>query len=300
MDITSANLNILTTSFSSAFAVGLGSVPPQYQRIAMTIPSATAENVYAWLKDMPGMREWLGDRVINQLAIDGYRIRNKSFESTVGVKRDNIEDDQYGVYAPMFQFMGENAARHPNELVFELLNAGYSTPCYDGQYFFDTDHPVLDAQGNPQSVSNDMGGTGQAWYLLCVSRAIKPLIFQQRKAPRFTSLTSPTDANVFMRAEYLYGVESRCNVGYGLWQLAVASKQPLTPENYEAARTALLGMTRDYGGKLALTADLLLVPASLEGAARRIINAELLGRDGTTETNIWKGASEVLACPWLA
>jgi phage major head subunit gpT-like protein len=299
MDITRANLNILTTSFSTAFSNGLGLVPPMYQRVAMTIPSATKENSYAWLKDIPGMREWLGDRVVNQLAIDGYRLANRSFEMTVGVKRDDIEDDQYGVYAPMFRFMGENAARHPNELAFELLNKGFETPCYDGQYFFDTDHPVLDESGAEKSVSNFMGGTGQTWYLACTGRSVKPLIFQTRKPAVFTRLDKQEDENVFMRGEYLYGVNARYNVGFGLWQLMVASKQALTPENFEAARAALLGMTRDYGGKLALTADLLLVPPALEGAARRIVNAEIIGRDGVTETNIWKGASEVLACPWL-
>ena len=58
-------------------------------------------------------------------------------------------------------------------------------------------------------------------------------------------------------------------------------------------------MVKDYGGQLALTADLLLVPTGMEGVARRLINAELLGRDGVTETNVWKGTTEVLACPWL-
>lgn len=299
MDITRANLNILTTSFSAAFSAGLGSLPPMYQRVAMTIPSSSSENVYAWLRDIPGMREWLGDRVINQLSVDGYRIQNKPFESTVAVKRDAIEDDQYGVYAPMFQVMGENAARHPNELVFNLLNAGYSTPCYDGQYFFDADHPVLDADGKEQSVSNFMGGSGQAWYVACVSRAIKPMIFQNRKTARFTRMDADTDENVFMRGEYRYGVDARYNAGFGLWQLIVASRQPLTADNYEAARTALTSMTKDYGGKLALTTDVLMVPTPLEGAGRRILNAELLGRDGSTESNVWTKSAELFVCPWI-
>lgn len=300
MDITRASINILTATYSAAFNKGLATVPSQYQRFAMTVPSSSKENVYAWLKDMPGMREWLGDRVVNQLSADGYRIQNRNFESTVGVKVDDIEDDQYGVYAPMFQKMGENVARHPNELVFELLNAGFTTPCYDGQNFFDTDHPVLDENGKEQSISNFMGGTDQAWYVACVSSAIKPLIFQERKKAQFTSLNKPDDENVFMRNEYLYGVNSRCNAGFGLWQLMVASKKPLDSDSYDEARTALTSMTKDYGGKLALTSDVLLVPPRLEGAARRIVSAEVIGKNGVTETNIWKGTAEPVICPWLA
>jgi phage major head subunit gpT-like protein len=80
----------------------------------------------------------------------------------------------------------------------------------------------------------------------------------------------------------------------------VCSRKPLTPDNYAEARAALLDMTRDYGGKLALTADLLMVPSALEGTANRILNAELVGKDGVTETNVWKGTCKPFPCPWLA
>ncbi len=61
------------------------------------------------------------------------------------------------------------------------------------------------------------------WFLMDVSKPVKPLIFQQRKKPVFTSLDKPDDVNVFMRKKYLYGVDSRDNAGYGLWQLAYGS-----------------------------------------------------------------------------
>jgi phage major head subunit gpT-like protein len=62
-----------------------------------------------------------------------------------------------------------------------------------------------------------------AWYLVDASRAIKPLIFQERKKPEFTSLIDAKDENVFMRGSYLYGVDNRCNAGFGLWQMAYGS-----------------------------------------------------------------------------
>lgn len=65
--------------------------------------------------------------------------------------------------------------------------------------------------------------SGTAWYLLDTTKALKPLIFQSRKAPEFVALTDNKDANVFMRKEFLYGVDMRCNVGYGFWQMAYGS-----------------------------------------------------------------------------
>jgi phage major head subunit gpT-like protein len=62
-----------------------------------------------------------------------------------------------------------------------------------------------------------------AWYLLDVSRAIKPLIFQERKKAEFVSIVDPKDESVFLRGTFFYGVDMRCNAGYGLWQMAYGS-----------------------------------------------------------------------------
>ena len=44
-----------------------------------------------------------------------------------------------------------------------------------------------------------LAGHDSMWFLLCTSRPIKPLIYQQRKKAKFVSLTSENDANVFMK-----------------------------------------------------------------------------------------------------
>ena len=91
---------------------------------------------------MPQMREWIGDREIQNLSAYDYVIKNKKFEMTIAVPRDDIEDDTYGVYNPMFQNLGECAARHPNEQCYGALMAGFKNACYDGKPFFSADHPV--------------------------------------------------------------------------------------------------------------------------------------------------------------
>lgn len=63
-----------------------------------------------------------------------------------------------------------------------------------------------------------------AWYLLDTSKAIKPIIFQKRQDPQLVSLVDEKDRNVFMNKQYLYGVDMRCNAGYGFWQMAFGSK----------------------------------------------------------------------------
>lgn len=298
MDINRASLNSAYVGFSAAFTAGLAMAQPMYGRVASRVPSSTKTQEYGWLGQMPGFREWLGDRVVNGMAKHGYSLTNKTYENTIGVDRDDFEDDNLGTYTPMFQNFGYVAQTFPDTLVWGQLAAGFATKCYDGQFFFDTDHPVLNAAGAEISVANTDGGSGTAWYLIDDSRPLKPLIYQERKP--FTNLVrmdKEDDDNVFMRREYRYGLDGRCSVGFGFWQQAWGSKQTLDAAHYEAARVGLAGMKGDYGRPLAISPKLLIVPPSLEGAARAIIGQQL-----TTggETNKWYNTAEILVCPWLA
>lgn len=288
--INRATLDAIYTSFSTIFNNAFSGVETTYGRVAMTVPSTTRSNDYRWLGKLKGMRKWVGDRVINSLAVDGYKVTNEPFENTIGVDRDDIEDDQLGIYNPMVADFGQTAAELPDELVWALLSGGFSTACFDGQNFFDTDHPVLDANGQEQSVSNFQGGAGTAWYLLDISRAIKPLIFQDRKKAKFVSMDKEDDENVFFRKQFIYGVDMRCAVGFGLWQLAYASKQDLTTANYAAARAAMMEMKGDNGRPLRVRPSLLVVPPSLENKALTVLKAE---NDANGATNVYRNTAEL-------
>lgn len=295
--VNAANLSTLFTGFKANFQRGLDQADPQYKRVCTVVPSTTSEEKYGWLGKLPSVREWIGDRVVQNLLAHDYSIKNKDFELTVGVDRNSIKDDQYGVYAPFVVAMGESMEAHPDELVWPLLKAGFTTNCYDGQYYFDTDHPVLDAGGNQISVANTDGGVGTPWFLIDDSRPLKPVIFQERQKPNFVSLDKDNDENVFNRREYVYGSHSRHNVGYGFWQYAWGSKQTLNKANYKIARAALIDMKGDYDRPLNNKPRLLVVPGSLESEALEITNAE---RDAAGATNVYKGTAEVLVVPWLA
>jgi len=296
MQVTRVNLATLGVAFNAAFNQGLGQVATQYERIATVVPSTTKSNEYGWLGKIPGMREWIGDRVIHGIATHGYTIKNKPYELTVGVDRDDIDDDNVGIYTPMMQNLGESVAAQPDELIFSLLKNGISTACYDGQNFFDTDHPVINKAGQEVTQSNlDAGGAGSYWYLLSTKRALKPLIFQNRKKPQFVSMDTETDEAVFSRKEFRYGVDCRRNVGFGFWQMAYASNKELTAENLQAAYTAFTERTGDHGRPLGLVPDLLVVRPNLKFKAAEILTAaQIAGTD-----NVMKGLVDVLDSPWL-
>ena len=95
----------------------------------------------------------------------------------MGVTRTAIEDDQLGIYTPLFEEMGYGAATHPDELVFGLLKNGHTTNCFDGQSFFDTDHPVyaeVDGTGAVSLVSNNLVPRSGCRTRLVPARCIPP------------------------------------------------------------------------------------------------------------------------------
>lgn len=140
MIINSASLAMLRQGYSAAFNKQLAETKTYYQQIATVVPSATAMQTYGWLGQFPQMREWVGEREVANMAEEAYTVANKHFERTLGIPRDTIEDDTYGMYSVVFSSMGQAGAELPDDLVFGMLQDGFSKTCYDKKPFFAADH----------------------------------------------------------------------------------------------------------------------------------------------------------------
>jgi len=293
--ITPDVLQAAQRGFKTAFQGGFSGVTPMYEQICTVIMSTAGEETYGWLGDMPKLREWIGDRQVKSLASKGYTIRNRKFEMTIGVSRDDIEDDKLGLYTPRFKMLGESAAKHPEEVAFELINAGTSLPCYDGQFFFDTDHPV-GKEGSVQSVSNFQSGSGAMWVLADLSRPLKPWIFQKRRDYSFTTMEdAKTSTHVFMTDQYLYGVDARVSAGFGFWQMAFGSKATLDATNLKAAYEAMISYKDDEGRLLGIRPTHLIVGATNLFTAREILLSEQIGGS----TNTLRNLVQIMDAPYL-
>lgn len=290
--VNSATLTSLYTTFKTVFNKAFSEAEPQYTKIAMVVPSTTKTEVHEWLGAFPKMRQWVKERKISNLKGFKWSIENKDWESTVAIPRNDIEDDTFGLFTNLFGAMGGSAKRHPDQIVFKLLNDGFTNLCYDGKTFFatnhsggsnkgtgaltpttyaaalaaigrmkdDTDEPIFDGSekltlvtgpelestarkllfsdfisvANGSTDSNIHKGTAEyvkspqitsatAWFIIVEANGIRPLIFQERKKPEFVALNNSSDPNVFMNKEFMFGVDSRDNAGYGLYQFAYGS-----------------------------------------------------------------------------
>lgn len=296
MLINQASINALFTGFKAEFNGGFNSTESYFGQVATTVNSNTSQENYAWLGQFPKLREWVGDRQLKNMAASGYVIINKKFESSVIVPRDAIDDDQYGIYSPLFREMGYAARVHPDELIFSLLAAGNSTVCYDGKNFFDTLHPV-----GSGTVSNYGGGAGAMWALLDTRRPLKPFIFQKRRDYDLKRMDRTDDEVVFMRDEYRFGVDARVNVGFGFWQQAYGSKSTLDTTNFNAAMAAMMAFQSDEGRPLGIMPNLLVCGPSNRAAALQVVKTDTIPSTAGTasQTNYNRDAVDVLVVPWL-
>lgn len=298
MLVNAANITNLGVGFNAAFRQGLTSVQnPDFSRIATVVPSTTAKEQYGWLGGWPEIREWLGDRQAKQMEVFDYTLKNRDFEATISVKRNDLADDNLGLYAPLFQTLGNRTANFPNKMVFQCVHDGRTSLCFDGQPFFDTDHPVTNSDGVTATRSNWGGGGGTVWYLLVTGMPLKPFLYQERQAFQFVALDKPDDDAAFKRKEFLYGVDGRANAGYGFWQLAYASGQDLTADNVLAAIASMAANLVDAEGEpLGLSPDLLMVPATLRADGTKAVK-NMLATGG--ESNTAYGVVDLMVSSWL-
>lgn len=302
MIVTAASVAALQVGFKKNFQDAFNATRPEsdFNKVATVITSTSKSETYGWLGKFPKMREWIGDRQIKDMEAHGYSILNKDFEAIVGVDRNDIEDDNLGVYAPLMQEMGLSAAQQPDDLTFGLLGNGATELYYDGQYFFDTDHPSYDKTGAAITVANvdTSGGVNPYWYLLDTTRPLKPLVFQERKKAQFIAKTDPnTSDTVFTSKTFQFGADARCNVGFGLWQMAYASNTTLNGDNLDAAIEAMRELKDINGRPLGIKPSLLVVWPKLRSAANKTVKV-MLGDGGASNANY--EAVDVLDTAWLA
>lgn len=110
----------------------------------------------AWLGGVGAVTEKTGKgpAVVRMMA-KKFWIANKKWELNVGIPLDVWRHNKVGQVAMAVRRKTAVVAAHPGVLIQSLITAGEATACYDGQYFFDTDH----SEGDSGTQSNDLTST---------------------------------------------------------------------------------------------------------------------------------------------
>ena len=143
--LNSETLKAISVVFKDEFNKTFKEYKTNYDQVATVVNAKAISVNYAWLGDVPTMREWVGDRVIKTLKDYEYVIKKKRYEATIGIDRDHILFDTLGVVKPRIQSMAAAAKTHYDELTFGLLESNGT--CYDSSAFFGA-HTIEDKDYN--------------------------------------------------------------------------------------------------------------------------------------------------------
>ena len=122
-------------------------------RTSIYVDSDEETEHHAWMGGIPGMRErGEGSRLAKQVRDFNWSIRNKKFDATINVPLDLLRRDKTGQLQSRINDLSIAGERHWSSLLSTLVEDGESSLCYDGQFFFDTDH----SEGDSGTLSNDI------------------------------------------------------------------------------------------------------------------------------------------------
>lgn len=120
--------------------------------LCMKMTSDQAAETYAWLGQSPAMQEWLGGRSAKDLREFSFAITNKDFEATLEITVPEMRRAKSNAFDIRIADLANRVNAFPAKLATTLIIAAEAKVCYDGQYFFDTDH----AEGDSGTQDNDL------------------------------------------------------------------------------------------------------------------------------------------------
>jgi phage major head subunit gpT-like protein len=137
-------------------ALTVNTGPAWVDAVSNFFTSDQASEEYAWLTNTPALREWVGGRNAKGFTENNLTIANKHYEATLNVLLNDLRRDKIDALQMRINEMGRRAGTHWGSLLSTLILNGAATTCYDGQYFFDTDHEEGDSGAQSNDISVDI------------------------------------------------------------------------------------------------------------------------------------------------
>jgi len=129
-----------------------GENPADVMPMIMETTSTSNKEKYGWLGNVPDLSEWKDSRKLYGVSDYDYEIPNVSYEGTLQVDRDDIEDDQLGGIKIRIGDLARKAKIHPRKLFFDLILTGETALAFDGLPFYSTSHVYKGVSGTQSNL----------------------------------------------------------------------------------------------------------------------------------------------------
>lgn len=134
-NINDATLQDLAAQLNAKWTTAFQAAPQmQVTRLATQYTSTTASNHYAFMEALGGWSEWNGARQFKDVASQQYEVLNKDFECSIKMPKNQIEDDQIGMYVDLVPSMVSGWFKKQASLIMAVLTS--NPVAYDGVALF--------------------------------------------------------------------------------------------------------------------------------------------------------------------
>lgn len=136
---TNALKKALNTMFHKAYGELLknqGSVSNELMSVAMELKSTGRSETHSWFGDIPIVKELIDEKTFGALKQYKYTITNRTFYTGIKIHKNELADDQYGMFQPRINMMGPVLQKKKRQLVSDLIKDGDIGEAYDEFPFF--------------------------------------------------------------------------------------------------------------------------------------------------------------------
>jgi len=148
MQITQGNLEAVFTGLKATFAEAVQTTENErILRMMEVVPSTSGTETYPVATLLGDLEEVLDEVTITSIGAFVQSVPNRTFARIVQVHRNDIADDNVGVYRPGVRQLGRRAALYPLRLAAEVLLAGFTEEWIDGTTVFSAEHEWVGGAG---------------------------------------------------------------------------------------------------------------------------------------------------------
>jgi hypothetical protein len=114
---------------------------------------------YGWLGQVPQMSEKRGEKKYSQLRETEWNVKNVEYQGGIAIPKKHVIYDKTGQVRIRVNDLVDRSQAHWVSLIAPLVIAGEAGLCYDGQYYFDTDHSEGSSGSQSNSITHDVTTT---------------------------------------------------------------------------------------------------------------------------------------------
>lgn len=141
MEITQGSLEAVFTGLKATFSEAVQATEDeQIERLMEVVPSTSGTAKYPVATLLGDLEEVLDEVTITSIGVFVQSVPNRTFARIVQVHRNDIADDNIGVYRPGVRQLGRRAALYPLRLAAEVLLGAFDEQWVDGTTVFSANH----------------------------------------------------------------------------------------------------------------------------------------------------------------